>query len=49
MYEEEDDYIRMIKDKFSIDEQAKNLYQLVLIKKSEIRELKRESENVKKT
>ena len=47
MYEEEDEYMRMIRDKYPIEEQAKTFYQQVLIKKSEILELKKEKENVK--
>lgn len=46
MNEEEDEFIRMIRDKYPMEEQAKNFYQQVLIKKSEIRELKKEMENV---
>lgn len=47
MHDEEDEFIRMIRDKYPMEEQAKNFYQQVLIKKSEIRELKKEMENVK--
>ena len=46
MMEEEDESIRVIREKWSIPEQAKHFYEIVLMKKSEIKGVKRELENV---
>ena len=46
MTEEENDHIRYIKENFGLQEQANNFFQMTLIKNVEIKDLKKEIENV---
>ena len=46
MTEEENDHIRYIKDNCGLQEQANNFFQMTLIKNVEIKDLKKEIENV---
>lgn len=48
MTAEEDEYIKVIREKHSIQEQAKIFYETVLLKKTEMKNLKKEIENVLK-
>ena len=46
MNTEEDEYIKVIREKYTIQEQAKIFYETVLLKKTEMKNLKKEIENV---
>lgn len=47
MAEDEDDYIKSLREKYPFQEQAKQFYEMVLLKKVDIKELRKEMESVK--